>query len=95
MTIKSFIEKAIEGGYWEYPPALDDLLDGNFHKVLLDPEAWKAVGKVEGWKGETSFWGCLSCDDEALWMPTWKYKWHRMIDALAGGETIEQYLETL
>jgi len=53
------------------------------YEILLDPEAWKAVGKVEGWP-------------EALErQEAWKTYMHRMIDALAEGGTISSYLETL
>lgn len=55
-------------------------------EILLDPLAWQAVGKVEGWHR-----GSL---DEAF-HPTWKQNMHRMIDALAEGKTIEDYLKTL
>jgi len=62
MTIKQFVEKAIEGGYrgkYIYLYAQhnkDSNLDiwrfsNEYNKVhlLLDPLAWQAVGKVEGW----------------------------------------------
>lgn len=42
MTIKEFIEKAIEGG-WIVRASLTHL------EILFDPLAWKAVGKVAGW----------------------------------------------
>ena len=72
MTPKTFIEKAIEGGY-ELPNSFDRYSYGGCgddHKsnidtvkeinvgtfghapvaeILLDPLAWQAVGKVEGW----------------------------------------------
>lgn len=67
--------------------------------VLLDPSAWQAVGKVEGWK-KNGF------DLEGMArggvpttkyhnVPEWKMNMRRMIDALAEGKTIEQYLKTL
>lgn len=68
-------------------------------KVLLDPLAWQAVGKMEGW----GFW-CLkdkqpleACEPKAQHVstPRWICEMHRMIDAVAEGKTIEQYLETL
>lgn len=100
MTIQTFIEKAILGGwqghsssYYEANPAV--------WGVFLDPLAWKAVGKVEGWAEETEYE--ISCEDlertfqvfERAVQKTWLYNMHRMIDALAEGKTIEQFLETL
>lgn len=86
MTIQTFIEKAIEGGWkpsasWFGDVPVDS--DG-YHTVLLNPLAWKAVGKVEGW-----VW-----NDEKR-NAGYIYNMHRMIDALAEGKTIEQFLEIL
>lgn len=54
--------------------------------ILLDPLAWQAVGKVEGWyKG-------IAPEHEYLY---WGAHMHRMIDALTEGKTIEQFLTTL
>lgn len=105
MEIKDFIEKAIEGG-WERTGERDELyllpeqphdrdtrlgLRPNRFAVLLDPAAWKAVGKVEGWghKGDGY--------DGPNMVPSadWKENMHRMIDALAEGKSIEDYLNTL
>lgn len=78
MTIKEFIETAIEGGYFIKSEDQLSLSSGvqtiegerivtrrekdgwketsylrvseiNFYKLILDSEAWKAVGKVKGW----------------------------------------------
>lgn len=93
MTIQKFIDKAIEGGWTDAfmranPHMEKEYLHENYvarlardiERVLLDPEAWKAMGKVEGWGPPLKVW--LMC-------------MHGMIDALAEGKTIEQYLETL
>jgi len=80
-------------------------------EILLDPLAWQAVGKVEGWKkwvwslyldaGELNL--KLETDDDSE-HPGWDYgfRWethrfymHRMIDTLCEGKSIEQFLETL
>lgn len=85
-------------------------------QVFLDPLAWQAVGKVEGWDrlfcmssfgtngeidtdnaGSYDYDG-ISADDHSLPVeptPEWLFRMHRMIDALAEGKTIEQYLENL
>lgn len=111
MKIQTFIEKAIEGG-WE--DAIQAPAPSMFHwsekrleegytriceqSVLLDPLAWQAVGKVEGW--EKKCWIEMGIVNETL--PTHdgvisqaQYHMHRMIDALAEGKTIEQFIETL
>lgn len=101
MKIKDFIEKAIEGGWHNvnYPDPDEMRAYGNQEAMFLDLFAWRAVGKVERWdnlgangsdKGKKMHYGnkCL-CDTPELFFM------HRMIDALAEGKTIEQYLETL
>lgn len=66
-------------------------------QILLDPLAWQAVGKVEGWYCEPH----NESTNDALMghrrddCADWKRKMHSMIGALAEGKTIEQYLETL
>tara|TARA_Y100000310_G_scaffold272864_1_gene288077 strand:+ start:35 stop:319 length:285 start_codon:yes stop_codon:yes gene_type:complete len=94
MTIKQFIEKAIEGG-WEDGDSrsahhVNDCVveNVNVHKILLDPAAWEAVGKIEKWKEEyeRKHWG---------YPAEWNANMHEMIDALADGKTIQQYIETL
>lgn len=59
--------------------------------ILLDPEAWKAVGKVEGWKDCAELGYVLKYGTRLAWLSNW----HGMIAALAEGKTAEQYLETL
>lgn len=59
------------------------------HQIFLDPEAWKAVGKVEEWEQEPVR------GEEVQYKGGWHLQMVRMIDAVAGGKTIEQYLETL
>lgn len=129
MTIKQFIEKAIEGGWKPESEATSisglstaEVLAKVYpERVLLDPFAWQAVGKVEGWdkeipenhcevcgepmaEGETMFryhgYGMYvlnsgDCPKPPLEKREWRKEMHRMIDALAEGKTIEQYLETL
>jgi len=110
MTIQQFIEKAIEGGWndlfngkkplevlpstdvrnflikWNHP---DDPQILRTHEFLLDPLAWQAVGKVEGW----------NFDRISSKFPNRRPFWHirmlDMIDALAEGKTLEEFIETL
>lgn len=55
-------------------------------EVVLDPEFWKAVGKVEGWG---DFRGKTDEIDAPL------AKMLGMVDELWQGKTIEEYLATL
>ena len=85
MTIKQFISCAIEGG-WNESYTLKNfgimgdvlLVDGMRSKalivaeIILDPSAWRAVGKVKGWKeGEVRV--CVGCgvspepEEVSLW----------------------------
>lgn len=65
MSIQKFIEKAIEGGYdapysWEEQSWQGD--HGKL-KAILDPLAWQAVGKVEGWDKSVSESNCNVCGE--------------------------------
>lgn len=133
MTIKQFIERAIEGGWKpantnillqagaEYHPTTQevhmlDVEEGDWYThiqvVLLDPEAWKAVGKASGWN-KVNCISCLEwvepgsenplltlneyCDHPNLedYEKKWLCEMHRMIDFLAEGKTLEEYISTL
>lgn len=98
MTIQQFIEKAIEGGWRPKPEhESNSMIFGPqlTNALFLDPEAWKAVGKVEGWpklanqleENEVEF------QDGVMLAST--FYMHRMIDALAEGKSVEEYLATL
>lgn len=86
MTIEQFIEKAIQGGWKPEHLSRDRTLMRMkaFQAAILDPSAWKAVGRVEGFP-----------HNEGMADQWWQSRMHRMIDTLAEGKTIEQYLETL
>lgn len=114
MTIKQFIEKAIEGGWKPIPELRDDVtkdfkfesidmdtgllklrrsiewIKVNVYAALLDPLAWQAVGKVEGWRPEI-----LWDEGGVRYRAEWQDNMLRMTEALIKGKTIEQYLETL
>lgn len=103
MTIQNFITKAIEGGWKPSASWFGDVpVDSEYHTVLLNPEAWQAVGKVEGW----AEYLCGVCrgpfEDECVLnhggmksTPEWKYNFIDMACKLADGQTIEQFIETL
>jgi hypothetical protein len=110
MTPKQFIEKAIEGGwkykgldskYDDFSESVEvyDPLTGlndyvSLLPIIVDPLAWQAVGKVEGWEladaKETKDFGDIKVNGFE-----WYVQMHRMIDALCEGKSIEQFLETL
>ena len=89
-----FIQLAIEGGWIcgerrgiEEPIENDDYI---FYSEILDPKAWQAVGKVEGWKQGVMIGGVRQIKGSGWWD-----KMHDLIDALARGETIEDYLGSI
>lgn len=96
-----FIEKAIEGGWDESRADVvvhDNAYWASYEKALLDPEAWKAVGKVEGWRDDEhesthSFRDRPGSLTRLLY--GWEYRWHEMLHALEDGKSIEKYLATI
>ena len=103
-SIQQFIEKALAGGWrpearefsiisfsehhFEYqlqstgagrPSAIRFMV---YETVLLDPKVWQAVGKVEQWY-------------EGYYGPEWLHHMHKMIDALAEGQTLEAYIQSV
>lgn len=95
MTIQEAIQKAVEGCYLEtskwLPEHKADVLAHLFEvkeKLLLTPLFWSALGKSLGWG-----WG--RADDGLNLQPRWQVKWHRLIDHLASGKSIEDYFNNL
>lgn len=97
MTIKQFIEKAIEGGIdiYDYPevnlehPCIEDTAP-----LFLSPKVWQAVGKVEKWDNEI-VWKRNSGNVTSTILVEHENKMHEMIYFLVDGKTIEQFIETL
>lgn len=56
--------------------------------ILLDPLAWQAVGKTRGW-------GKSDGDFENRKYDMWQEQWHRFIDHLADGKTIDEALQAI
>lgn len=85
MTTQEFVQKAIEGG-WKWNHKCDN---PNCDDIYLDPKAWQAVGRVDGWGGKDSY--------QYLGMRIDEYEFHmqRMIHWLCNGKSIDQFLETL
>lgn len=88
-----FIEDAIKGGWkapWQAILRADEYtgrpIDYIEEVVLLDPLAWKVVGKTRGWKSSADgFYDSIA----------WQENWHEFIDHLADGLTIEEALEKI
>ena len=105
MKIETFIEKFHIGLDKPVPKfTVDDNLqvvvkkpgadyEFNFAEMLLDPEAWQAVGKVEGWWFDDS--NPMDARLNVMFGEKWQWQMHKMIDALAEGKTIEEFIETL
>ena len=111
MKTKEFIEKAIEGGYRHKNQNLSDWRnDYNFFEIILEPKAWEAVGKVEGWEKtykNKKEW-CQACLDgydgecysadgfcKTPLTKDWEMYMHRMTPHLILGKDLESYIETL
>jgi len=109
-NIRKFIEKAIEGGWkkgWRfdhcdsvfvYMQKIDatckqPIVSWMLERVFLDPFAWQAVGKVEGWEKADGVGGKYADPIEKI--PYWKHNMHRMMDALAEGKSLEEFIKTL
>jgi hypothetical protein len=60
------------------------------HETLLNPKAWEAVGKAEGWGDHNH-----PLTGTSVTPSCWQCNMHQFLDALIEGKTIEQYLETL
>ncbi len=70
----------------------------SIYEILLDPKAWEAVGKVEGWSERTAIVDKVTIHvagkKEELPL-TWQYHMLSMIHALFDGKSIKEYLKTL
>jgi len=69
-------------------PAIENTYDLEF--MFLDPKAWEAVGKVEGWIDLMPSRHEFNDD-----IAEWKHKMYSMIYALIGGLSIKEYIKNL
>ncbi len=101
MTIKQFIEAAVEGGWSEENSNCYTDTDGGHSTefveelVFLDPKAWEAVGKVKGWKLAGDFDYQTAGDPEELSWDEWKTKMANMVTFLIDKGSLEEYITTL
>ena len=103
---KDFIKKAIEGGWNWKGVCMKFELGGWFHLtkepyfqyILLKPEVWQAVGRVEGWEGKTYAGGYDVDEDGEVTLSKseiWHVKMNGLTPALIEGKTTDEYLKTL
>ena len=69
------------------------------HEIFLDPDFWKCLGKAMGWDdyhyiGYDQKLGAMVAD-ERIGVDEWQFQWHKLIDHLAEGKSIESYFEEL
>lgn len=91
-----------DGSYMRYHIFFYDSEGDKWHRdlssIVLDRDAWMAIGRVMLWPDVMP--GGRTCEDPSevqsrFMQPGWYWNMHRMIDALAEGKTIEEYLQTL
>ena len=92
--ITSFTDIDVEIEYEIFPLRAIYFKRIPFTTILIDPLAWQAVGKVEGWK-ETEIKHKIGMATTSEWVITWKYNMLAMTQALIDGKSIEDYLKTL
>lgn len=85
-----FIEDCLAGGYRKENP--DFSAPQSLALLLLDPLAWQAVGKTRRWPSNIT---AVEDGKSVVRMPQWQYNWHRFIDHLANGRTIEEALAAI
>ena len=109
MTIQDAIKKAIKGGYKTDGTFYYNNGDTNdridiWQVILLDPLFWQSLGKAKGWDKKIHFQffeyryfdkrekeAPLNQGD----IPEFFYHWHRFIDHLTAGKSIESFFEEL
>lgn len=106
MTIQEAIKKSIEGGYTKNlnVEILMKLPEYAKHQIWNDPHFWQALGKAMRWdeKGGLIYqhtW--IGSKENKIYlkgkesMKVWLYEWHKFIDHLAEGKSIEEYFKEL
>jgi len=98
MTITETIKKAVEGGYDSEETFMNDIWNKDANSFFLDPLFWQSLGKSLGWdkkakKGYIRF--CDIKDESGNTQFYWNYIWHRFIDHLAEGKSIESFFKEL
>ncbi len=101
MTTQEAIKKSIEGGFEAYAgnvargelPVLEAVKDikrrFKIEEVLMRPDFWQCLGKAMGWTDNHISQGFPHYGKQ------WHFEWHRLINRLAEGKTIEDYFKQL
>lgn len=111
MKTKDAIQRAADSGYkyrnkdLRYDANLDEWYiddgDGGYTSLsenlfFIDPEFWRCLGKGMGWCSEIELPNGLCNNCKRLYCDSsWLNYWHKLIDALADGKTIDDYFETI
>lgn len=111
MTEERFIEKAVSAGWNPYSygfeggkkAILDSILNDreiSIADIVLNPLVWQAVGKTMGWKKYAMItWydemGTKKERERWRGVESFTYAMHKMVDSIASGNSIEQFLATL
>ena len=109
MTIQEAVQLAVDGGYntkrtvcavrygWAIPEKVSRYNANQYLcEILLDPLFWQALGKGMGWDTEGYYFQQIQ---EGRYMMRGSnehtYHWHRLIDHLASGKSIEDFFANL
>ena len=93
MTVKEAIEKAKKKGYF-WDNECEYVCDASH---IVNKHFWQALGKSMGWcEGKVAQGGgeCTDCSDMNCENNHFVY-WHKLIDHLAEGGSIEDYFKDL
>jgi len=73
-------------------------VNGSERAAFLDPLFWQCLGKALGWKVGNDVDYLYNAKEpiriEHGVMDEWLYLWHRFIDHLAEGKSVEEFLTT-
>ena len=110
MTIQQAIEKAMGGG-WKKAEHMESfttkfLAETFIYEILFDRIFWKSLGKEIGWDNHVFLYNdgsCVRCNGKGIYEfingkennDSWRVYWHRFIDFLADGKSIEDYFASL
>ena len=84
-----FIEDSVKGGWRANDPLKEELFNMLGYATFLEVDLWQAVGKTRGWDTKDSM------DTIGNLTGWYRVMWHRFIDHLADGKTIDQALSAL
>lgn len=93
-AVETAIQDAVKGRYnreVNIPSPLKGgvQVDREISEIFLDRLFWQALGKSRGW-ARLAPYELVNKN-----IPEWHYHWHRFIDALAEGQTAEDFFKSL